>query len=143
MRTPDGRWVVPLRERGRGTPTWSRWFCYQGYDRPSRRRQRIRARSFEVDFNVKRESPSQTYKLERDRFNLKRSRSSRGAPFACPVTAVASVAVASNDTARVYTSGLRASRGAGAGTFEIGMFIDGHFHPPHRRAAGGVFLANR
>jgi hypothetical protein len=36
---------------------------------------RIRARSFEVDFNVKRESPSQTYKLERDRFNLKRSRS--------------------------------------------------------------------
>jgi hypothetical protein len=35
----------------------------------------IRARSFEVDFNVKRESPSQTYKLERDRFNLNRSRS--------------------------------------------------------------------
>jgi hypothetical protein len=34
-----------------------------------------RARSFEVDFNVKRESPSQTYKLERDRFNLRRSRS--------------------------------------------------------------------
>jgi hypothetical protein len=37
----------------------------------------VRVRSFEVDFNVKRESPSQTYKLERNRFNLKRSRSNR------------------------------------------------------------------
>jgi hypothetical protein len=34
-----------------------------------------RARSFEVDFNLKRESPSQTYRLERDCFNLKQSRS--------------------------------------------------------------------
>jgi hypothetical protein len=41
-------------------------------------KQNTRARSFEVDFNVKRESPSQTYTLERDRFNLKRSRSKTG-----------------------------------------------------------------
>ncbi len=35
----------------------------------------LRARSFEVDFNLKRESPSHTYVLERDSFNLKLSRS--------------------------------------------------------------------
>ena len=42
---------------------------------------RLRARSFEVDFNLKRESLSQTNALEHDRFNLKRSWANR------PVTA--------------------------------------------------------
>jgi low affinity Fe/Cu permease len=37
----------------------------------------LRARSFEVDFNLKRESPSPIYELEHDRFNLKQSCSNR------------------------------------------------------------------